>query len=54
MLISIGVLILLGIVGIGWKKEKTVEKWQPIQSEVPTDVPSAPDLSLFTNGFDNR
>ena len=54
MLIAIGVLILLCIVGIGWKREKTVETWQPIQSELPKNIPSAPDLSLLTNGFDNR
>jgi hypothetical protein len=54
MLIGIGIIILLGVVCIGWKREKTVETWQPIQSELRGNVPSAPDLSLLTNGFDNR
>ena len=54
MLITIGILSLLAIVAIGWKREKNVQPWEPIQSESIGNVPSAPDLSLFTNGFDNR
>ena len=54
MFIALGMLILLAIVAVGWKREKTVQTWKPSQAESIGNVPSAPDLSLFTNGFDNR
>ena len=54
ILIGLSILILLGIVGLGWKKEKAAHTWQPVQPETLEYIPSAPDLSLLTNGFDNR
>ena len=53
-LIAIGIGILLAIVGLGWKRDEKAPTWQPIQSELPGNIPSAPDLSLLTSGFDNR
>jgi len=54
LMICIATGILLAIVGLGWKRNEKSPPWQPVQSQLPQNIPSAPDLSLLTRGFDNR
>ena len=53
-IIAIGIGILLAIIGLGWKRDEKGHTWEPIQSDLPGNIPSAPDLSFLTSGFDNR
>jgi hypothetical protein len=53
-IIAIGIGILLAIIGLGWKRDEKMQTWEPLQSDLPENIPSAPDLSLLTSGFDNR
>jgi subtilisin-like proprotein convertase family protein len=54
LFITIGIVIVLATVAIGWKRKIVVHEWQPAHSEYSGDIPAAPDLSIFNNGFDNR